>query len=75
MTAQDIWQLISSGGGTAALVIMLWLILTERLVTGTQYRREIDRNQRLDQENRELLRLQQRTVNVIDTYTSRQHSD
>lgn len=75
MTAQDIWQLISSGGGTAALVIMLWLILTERLVTGTQYRREIDRNQRLDQENRELLRLQQRTVNVIDTYTSRQHPD
>jgi len=75
MTAQDIWQLISSGGGTAALVVVLWLILTERLVTGTQYRREIDRNQRLDQENRELLRLQQRTVNVIDTYTSRQHSD
>jgi len=75
MTAQDIWQLLSSGAGTAALVIMLWLILTERLVTGTQYRREIDRNQRLDQGTRELLRLQQRTVNVIDTYTSRQHSD
>lgn len=75
MTAQDIWALVSSGGGTAALVVVLWLILTERLVPGAQYRREIDRNQRLDDENRELLRLQRRTVDVIDTYTARQYPD
>ncbi|HQW88600.1 MAG TPA: hypothetical protein PK478_02055 [Nitrospira sp.] len=43
MTAADMWALVSSGGTTATLLIVLWLVLTERLTTGTQTQRERDR--------------------------------
>lgn len=50
MTAADMWALVSSGGTTATLLIVLWLLLTERLTTGAQTQRERQRSEMADQQ-------------------------
>jgi len=76
MTVVDGWELISSGGATAVLFLVLVLVLTERLVTGTQFRRECDRNRKLDEQNaalnaqnHETVLIAKRMLDVIDQYT------
>jgi len=44
------WALVSSGGTTATLLIVLWLLLTERLTTGAQTQRERQRSEQANQQ-------------------------
>lgn len=39
MSASEIWELLDNGGTLAFMAFLVWAVLTDRLVSGRQFRR------------------------------------
>lgn len=69
MTVGELWDVVGAGGATALLLIVLVMIVREDLVTGKQYRREVDRAEKLNSQASEVTVLTRRLLDVIEEYT------
>lgn len=66
MTFEAFIDLITKGGPTGVLLVVLWAMYTDRLVTGATYKRAIDERDEFLRQWTETLRLAGRAATVAD---------
>lgn len=62
----DLLDLVTRGGATAVLLLIVWAFYTDRIVTRATHRRALDERDQFRREWAEALRLVGRATNVAD---------